>query len=349
MRKGGSRWRNFTGVFSFKQEERLKTPLSMEKKRSNQVLSLSQLLPFAEVQIESRFEGAGSLPPFRGASIRGGLGYHLKHTVCHVKQGKCEDCIVQSTCAYSYIFEGIPPEGRQFMRLYPYVPQPFVLITKHLENSDIQAGESFVFGFRLFGKAIDLFPYIAYSLIEMGKEGLGKERIPFTVIQITQPGGSGLIYQAGNNRLGSLQKEYVHLDPPETSKIQIDFLSPLRLRVGKKDAKKITFSDLITAAVRRLAILTYFYGMPLTESYDTSKLIDRAEGVSVVSDRTQWFEFGRYSGRQERRVQLGGLVGQMVFEGDLKSHLPLLAMAQKTGLGKATSFGFGRIHLSPRQ
>jgi CRISPR/Cas system endoribonuclease Cas6 (RAMP superfamily) len=63
----------------------------------------------------------------------------------------------------------------------------------------------------------------------------------------------------------------------------------------------------------------------------------------MISDQTQWFEFGRYSGRQDRKILLGGLVGQMVFEGDLKSHLPLLALTQVTGIGKATSFGFGQI------
>lgn len=329
------------------QKGRTKAHMS-EKGVSYQPFFLSQLLPFAEVQIEARFGGNGSLPPFRGASIRGGLGYHLKRTVCHIKQGTCKDCIVQSTCAYSYVFEGIPPGDREFMRLYSHVPQPFVLITKHIENTDIRSGDPFTFGFRLFGKTIDLFPYIVYSLIEMGKEGLGKERIPFTIMQITQPGGSGTVYQDGNNRLSPVQKEYVHFEPSQASKIQIDFLSPVRMRIGKKDARKIMFLDIIAAAVRRLSILTYFYGIPLTKTCRTSTLITGAEEVSLVSDQTQWFEFGRYSGRQDRRVQLGGLVGRMVFEGDLKPHLPLLAMAQMTGIGKATSFGFGQIRLSPR-
>ncbi|HPY76208.1 MAG TPA: CRISPR system precrRNA processing endoribonuclease RAMP protein Cas6 [Anaerohalosphaeraceae bacterium] len=334
---------------STKQEEQIRTQFSNPRKVTCSVPPLYQFLPFAEIQIEARFEGGGSLPPFRGATLRGGLGYHLRHTVCHIKQGKCEDCIVQGTCAYSYIFEGIPPEDREFMRLYPHVPQPFVLVTKHMEKMDIQPGDPFTFGFRLFGKAIDLFPYIAYSLIEMGKEGLGKERVPFTIKQIVQPRGSGIIYQDGSNRLGSLRKEYFQFQPNQTSKIMIDFLSPVRLRVGKKDVKKITFLDIVTAAVRRLAILTYFYGIPLTKACDTSELIAGAEEVSMISDQTQWFEFGRYSGRQDRKILLGGLVGQMVFEGDLKSHLPLLALTQVTGIGKATSFGFGQIRLTPNE
>jgi hypothetical protein len=74
---------------------------------------IDTLLPHSEVVIEVAFTGAGRLPPFRGATVRGGLGYQLKKTVCHVHNNSCSECIMRQRCAYSYVFEGVAPPDRQ--------------------------------------------------------------------------------------------------------------------------------------------------------------------------------------------------------------------------------------------
>jgi len=43
---------------------------------------------------------------------------------------------------------------------------------------------------------------------------------------------------------------------------------------------------------------------------------------------------------------MGGLVGEMTFEGDCSPFLGLLRLAEVIHIGKATSFGFGRIRVS---
>jgi len=309
---------------------------------------VSQILPFAEVSCRATFRTGGRLPSFRGPTLRGGLGFHLKRAVCHVRASRCEDCIVRGTCAYSYVFEGVPPEGRTFMQLYPNVPQPFVMLTRFDEPEDVEPGGELEFGLRLFGRAIELFPYVAYSLIELGKEGLGRGRIKFDIQEINQPSQSIAVFRRSSNKLGTLKKEVVRIDgsPAGTGHITIEFVTPLRLRVAGREARKVSFSDLIRAAVRRLSIMTQFYGLPLADALDTSQLLSGCEAVEVVEDNTQWFEFRRYSGRQKRRVPMGGLIGSMTFVGNLSKYLPLLELAQVTNLGKATSFGFGRFKVS---
>lgn len=309
---------------------------------------LAGVLPYAEVEFQAKFLENGYLPPFRGVSLRGGFGYYFKKTVCHVRSGNCNECIVRTSCTYSYIFEGIAPEERTIMRLYPYVPQPFVIITEMKEPTDVKAGQSWKFGLRLFGRAIEHFPYVAYSLMELGKYGLGKDKIKFDIEKITQTSNTDLIFQSGSHRLSKLKLQYCDstLENTKRDTVTLEFITPAKLRIGGRDAYKVTFCDIIRSAIRRLSILTHFYGVSLTELLNTSEIVEKSSEIRTEHDQTQWFEFQRYSRRQGHKMTIGGLVGRMSFTGDLDQFLPLLALTEIANIGKATSFGFGRIAVS---
>lgn len=312
--------------------------------------TLAQSLPFAEVHVRVRFLTAGWLPPLRGVCLRGGLGYHLKRTICHVRGGTCSDCVLRSNCVYTYLFEGVAPADREVMRLYPYVPQPFTIATTLCEPGEVRPGQSWEFGLRLFGPAIRHFPYAAYALMEVGKEGLGKDKAKFEIETIVQPGVVDPMYENGTNRIGRLEYRFPDLSTTSANngKITLEFVTPVRLRVGGEEARVLKFSDIVRAANRRLSILTYFYGTPIRDVMDLGSLVDLAGGIRTVLDKTRWFQFSRYSGRQGAKMTLGGLVGRIGFAGDLRSFLPLLELVEITHVGKATSFGFGRIAISER-
>lgn len=247
--------------------------------KDNSFSTLGQLLPFAEVHIHAVFLDAGSLPPFRGATIRGGMGYHLKRTVCHIKSSSCSDCLVASSCSYAHIFEGVPPANRDFMRLYPYIPQPFIILTDLNDKTEIKKGDNLLFGLRLFGQAIDFFPYIAYSLIELGKFGLGKDKIKFRIKTISQTVSENSVYEENNNRIKSLEHQYCNIQTDglqSIKKVNINFLTPVRMKVDGKDAHSITFLNLLRAALRRISILTHFYGTPFSQSFDSAKFLTEA-------------------------------------------------------------------------
>lgn len=308
--------------------------------------SYGQGLPFADVEIECEFSGEGRLPRFRGSTLRGAFGHHLKKTVCHRDRGNCRECIVRSTCAYSYIFEGVPPQDREKMRLYPYIPQPFILLVNPEDPTTIKQGDRFTFGIRLFGKSLDLFPYIAYSLIQMAKEGLGKDRIPFQITRITQPSFQTEIYQPEANCIHKVQREYIHNSIRSCKQIQVQLLTPLRIRVNGKEPSTIRFDDFIHAVIRRFSILSYFYGSRYEEIRTDSSA---AQTIKTISEKLHSVQFRRFSGRQKRPVEMSGLLGTLIFEGNLKPFMPWLSIAEVIGVGKATSFGFGRIHITPLQ
>jgi len=257
--------------------------------------------------------------------------------------------MLRSSCVYAYVFEGLATEDRIIMRLYPYVPQPFVIVTDLREPSEIKENDQWKFGLRLFGHAIDHFPYIVYSLMELGRSGLGREKIRFAVERITEFGSSEPLYEAGGNHLSKLRAPNIDLDC-DTSwdrSITVDFLTPVRLRVGGKEVSSINFSDLTRAAIRRLNILTHFYGNEeYKNAYDAADLVEKSTAVKTKWDETHRFELCRFSTRQNRKMILDGLVGSMAFAGEMREFRHLLSLLPVTHLGKATSFGFGRISIS---
>lgn len=233
------------------------------------------------------------------------------------------------------------------MRLYPHIPQPFVLIADMGSDTSIETDQSFQFGMRLFGKAIELFPYIVYSLLEIGKQGLGKDRIPFRINTITQPPCGQTLYDDGSTCLGTLEKENLPASNlvPEKNLV-VEFISPAKIQIDGKEATSIEFETLIKTALRRISILSYFYGTPLDPACSLTDLLGGDGTIETISDQTRIYEFTRFSGRQKKQVPLKGIVGRVVFAGDWARCRPMLELASICNIGKATSFGFGRIQLS---
>ena len=68
-------------------------------------------------------------------------------------------------------------------------------------------------------------------------------------------------------------------------------------------------------------------------------------GVEVGDRDLHWYDWERYSGRQEARMKMGGLMGGTSFRGDLAPLWPLIAMGEHLHVGKGTSFGLGKYEV----
>jgi hypothetical protein len=98
----------------------------------------------------------------------------------------------------------------------------------------------------------------------------------------------------------------------------------------------------VLAGRRRFQIMDYFYGSrgkPAEQPYEHLE----AEEFAVIASRLRPWQFQRYSGRQHRRMTLDGLVGDIVIRGPWARSGHWLSAAPLLHLGKATSFGFGRV------
>jgi CRISPR-associated endoribonuclease Cas6 len=300
----------------------------------------------ADLEIQAHFTSAGRLPPFRGATLRGAIGYNLRRTVCNNRSVLCKDCLLYQNCCYAAFFDGVMPENREFMRLYPSVPQPFMLILNQSDPTEIDEGMKFSFGIRLFGSSTELFPYVAYSLIEAGKNGLGRDRITFLIDNISQHGHE-TIYKHSENKVIKPQTSPLIYEESEPAKhLTLKLLTPVRIRIEGKTASELTFTDVVKTALRRLSILNYFYGShQAIDLEDINSIIEESESVETTVDNLQEYAFKRYSGRQQTKVKLDGLTGDITFKDVPGKLVSILKLASRAGLGKSTSFGFGRIDI----
>ena len=54
----------------------------------------------------------------------------------------------------------------------------------------------------------------------------------------------------------------------------------------------------------------------------------------------------RYSNRQEKRLKMGGFMGDITFEGELAEFLPFLRLGEYLHVGKGTVYGLGECEIA---
>jgi hypothetical protein len=311
------------------------------------------------------------LPPFKGSALRGGFGHAFKRLVCFQPKPCGERCELGNACPYGYIFETSPPEGSQVLRTFSEVPRPFVIEPPDDRREEIPAGERLAFGLTLIGQGINYLPYFIAAFRELGRTGLGR---PFDTAQGSRRGKYRLLAMdaitpspsAGESRGGG-ESRPVYCAQDETiravnatidaeaievraatlsvERLTLEFLTPARLKhKGRWVKEGPPFHVLIKTLLGRISSLSYFHCGQQLET-DFRGLIDQAAGVKISSSRTEWEDWSRFSGRQKQRVEMGGLVGRVTYDGDLSPYLPLLALGELVHVGKGTVFGNGRYRV----
>jgi CRISPR-associated endoribonuclease Cas6 len=128
------------------------------------------------------------------------------------------------------------------------------------------------------------------------------------------------------------------------SKITISILTPLRLRFDGHITDKIEFHILIRNLLRRISSLSYFHCNEKWE-VDFKGLIEKAKEVRQTATDITWFDWKRYSTRQEEWMSLGGVAGTVSYEGNITEFLPFLRLGEYVHVGKGTSFGLGKYEI----
>jgi hypothetical protein len=126
--------------------------------------------------------------------------------------------------------------------------------------------------------------------------------------------------------------------------LSLSFLTPTRLIFDRHLAAVPEFHILIRNLLRRLSNLAYFH-CDSDLDLDFRGLVDAAQEVKLIENRTRWHDWERYSARQDARLKMGGVVGETVYEGNLEPFAPLLALGEVLHVGKGTGMGLGRYRL----
>ncbi len=167
--------------------------------------------------------------------------------------------------------------------------------------------------------------------------GLGPERTPFRVREWRPLGADKWDLSTATWPLPG---------DPATTPCRLHFPTSLRLLRGGKLLSTPNLEDVATATTRRIATLA---GTTSGETYrDLIRNIGQvAAGLAGAPWRGRRFDFVRWSGAQQRELNMRGVTGDLALPTGPGPLWPLLAAACWTHIGKGTVFGLGQLHITP--
>lgn len=307
-------------------------------------------------EIEAGKQGL-DLPPFYGSTLRGAFGGAFKQIACANPVRKvCHGCALEQSCPYSYVFETPPPQEEGRYKGYADIPRPFMFFPRLADRSTYAPGERLNIDLRLFGRGNDYLPYFVLAFIKMGERGLGALRKPFRLVRVQGVNPLSrveqIIYVSEKNQVQEPKSIltgtmlFAHL-PQTAQRIKVDFMTPIRLKEEGRLVTTIEFQHLARSLMRRASALMQAHHSSGLE-LDYTGLAGRSHLVRRVQDYTQWYDIERYSQRQGGKMLLGGVVGEVTYEGtsgeeNLTEFLPLLEFGRWAGVGKNNVFGLGQM------
>jgi hypothetical protein len=304
-----------------------------------------------EYQFRAIFADEARLPAFKGSTFRGVFGRALKAVVCALKRQECPDCLLRQQCVYTRVFQHVAAPGEEGR---PSPPHPFVISPPLTSRTIFAQGEPFDFTLLLFGEANQYLPYFVYAFEQMGQIGLGRgqegRRAGFNLVEVRS--SAGVIYRGedrcltgGKESLRELTVTPSCTAPGATTRLTVTLLTPLRLKFDNRLHAELPFHVLIRAALRRVSSLFTQFGAG-EPRLDYKGLVARAQAVRTTASTICWFDWQRYSHRQDQAMLLGGMVGEATYEGEVGEFMPLLRLVEIVHLGKATTFGLGKVKVS---
>ena len=310
---------------------------------------------YGKYLFSSVFERDAVLPHYKGSTFRGVFGLALKKVVCALKRQDCSDCLLRERCVYSLVFEiPITEDTKESRARIAAPPHPYVIEPPETIKTHFQKGESFDFTLILFGKANEYLPYFIYAFEQMGRLGIGKriegKRAGFSLNRVTVCNET--IYSSETQKMKSGDftnelkvSEYPseNLNPIKT--LDLNLVTPLRLKFDNRLEGTLPFHIFTRAMLRRISSLCNFHGDG-EPALDYKGLVERAKSVETIESCLRWYDWKRYSNKQDRSMLMGGMVGNVTYSGDLTEFLPLVRFCEKTHLGKQTSFGLGKIEIA---
>jgi hypothetical protein len=295
------------------------------------------------------------LPKHLGPSLHGLLGHAFRRLVCHMGPIPCRTCMLHDVCVYPQVFEPLMPEGKiPHTEGLQTAPRPYVIyVPNEPQPRWAEPDQPVTFMLTLVGKWIEYLPYFIAAFKFVGRLGLGRNRARFYLnkISVIKPDGNAqLAYdgRAEKSFTGWKPTYFADLsDQPTSEPLRIKFQTPVRLKRDGQLIDEITPRLLFLHLLRRLGQLAVLHcgADPLPEQEFTGVLA-AAKNIEMPAANLHWEEWPRFSSRQQARMKLGGMVGEVSLRGpQLPVLMPLLQLAEVLHVGKATTFGLGKVRL----
>ncbi len=305
-------------------------------------------LTISKLAVDIIAEDPITMPAYKGSTLRGAIGNSLKNMVCIRRDRECGACLIKNKCSYTFLFETSVFMDQK--ALPAGVPQPFVLEPPLEEKTVYEPGELISFTLMLIGEAIDYLPYFLATFDRMSQRGLGRGKGKFTFYEVRDGYSGTVIYNQENGIVNpnisrkSIIEDFAAGQTAGMHYCKIQFRTPLRLKNNGQLSDRVDFEILMRAILRRISSLSYYFADE-TLLLNQQELLIKAKSIGTVNQNLRWLDWERYSNRQQTRMKLGGIVGQIEFEGDLDPFWPFLLTGQEIHVGKNTTFGLGKYEI----
>lgn len=283
-----------------------------------------------EIVLEARREGV--LPYHHGTLIKGLIKNSLRMNYCdNSQEGSCENCTMLTNCDYAKLLDksnGIAP---------------FVINPMNDGRRVFKKGDTLRFQVVMFSPyAMRHASLYVYSIRRAESAGLGPERVPFSIREILN-GVTGKPIEMIELLNPANLHEY-HLEPKKNTnyrKLEIIFKTPTKLAGEDGFTMNFDFHLIIRDIMDKARAISLYYGSPMY--YDHQTLMKESETVEIRSQQIQWKQLERLPSPGENIFSMGGVIGNIVFEGNLANFVPWLEFARVVHVGKNTTAGCGWI------
>ncbi|MCB0112483.1 MAG: CRISPR system precrRNA processing endoribonuclease RAMP protein Cas6 [Caldilineaceae bacterium] len=298
---------------------------------------------------------------FKGSALRGALAGTLGNTFCPQWRAEETNPLHQSLCPVCQLLslERTDETSGDIRRPYAVRP-PLDSATRYA------VGQSFEFDMLLIGDNLHLLPYLVLAVQGVGEtSGIGRRgenhrRGHFTITSIDavnplsgemQPlltSQGRMVRQPAIPILHEHVMATVETMLPELeeggNRLTVHMRTPLRLIQGGERVQDPRFFPLGKQSVLRVLDLSAQHGggRPAVQlKRDIYPWIDQ---VTLVEDRTRWWDLKGYSGRLQRSQVMGGLMGAATYIApDWRPLLPWLIWGSIVGVGKNIVKGCGVV------
>jgi hypothetical protein len=277
------------------------------------------------------------LPQYKGSTFHGGFSHALDRIGRRFRD---------------YFFH---PRNGKNENQKKALPKPFMLIPPLEEKTKYHPGDEMQCGLILFGEAIQHFMIAFAALEKLGQElGLGRNEGHFEIKSVEQIALDGTIPLFKEDRWLCSPSPICAIDILSANQIKarlVTLLLATRLRLKNNDQlvrKTPEFPIFFDRLIGRINSLSALYGngklMPTSQK---DSMLRAAENVKtqMTATKARWEDWTRPSKPGREKMCFGGLLGQIVYTGELTPFIPWLALGQWTGIGGKTSFGLGFYYM----
>ena len=322
-------------------------------------------LPLARYRFTARLVKDLPLPAFAGPLLRSVFGAALRHVACTTGQPRCPTCPLWRSCPYPAVFE-TPPRPTQFEQRFSQVPNPYIIEPPLAEGEAaprLRAGELLIWHMVLVGApTLARLDLMIHAWRRALCQGLGDQRVPgelLAVERIDPDGGPPLAVMRGDGSRVIAHEAQLWLPLPAadgktagglTTEVTLHLTTPLRLQHQGQalGPDQLDARTLLSQMLRRSNLMLDLHLGVRPAPFDAPALLAAAQPVLEEQRDLRWQDAPRYSARQRREMNLGGVVGRWVLRAPgpaLAPFLPWLHLGQWLHLGKNATMGLGAYRL----